>query len=124
MNQYDRLVLTQKDHLPKKAKKAIDHPVFVWIQPLTHQDFTNNGLRRVFSDSLASCVTDHKNTFAVPLKKIWDHEDPSLYNKIDNKLTVQGYLSYWNAVNKTVKYVDTLLLKKATMKAKNKEKRE
>ena len=46
--------------------------------------------------------------------------DKALFNASDNKFTTKGFTAYWEAVDKVVKFADTLLLKKeAHKKAKS-----
>ena len=113
MSQYDRLICTQKEFLPLKAKK-IDEPYFLWIQLPLHDRIHSkeNRLRIQFNKALASVVTLHDNTFALDLKKGWDLADKSLYNRDERHFTAHGIGQYWLAVDKTVKYFETLLLKK------------
>ena len=54
----------------------------------------------------------HENTYALPLKKGWDPTDKYLYNRDEKCLTANGYIQYWQAVDKTVCYFNTLVLKK------------
>ena len=63
----------------------------------------------------------HDNTYSLELKKIWDPNDPTLFCKIDRKYTAQGYTAYWEAVDKAVKYAETLLFKKEAKKMANKK---
>ena len=85
MNQYDRLLSLQKDMLPKKAKKHETY--FIWVQPPSHIHMRNAELRELFGSCLESIATAHKNTFALKLIKIWDQEDPTLYN-VEDKNTL------------------------------------
>ena len=118
--QCDRLISTQKEYLPIKAKK-VNEPYFIWIQPLVHRNFKNNQLREKFAVCLEKTATYHENTFALPLKKVWDENDSALFSATDNKFTANSYISYWEAVDQTVRYADTLLLKKESS-TKNKSK--
>ena len=65
----------------------------------------------------------HANTFSVQLKKIWDPKDKSLYNRDEKSYTAAGYTAYWNAVDKAVKFTDTILLKKEEIKKQKDEKK-
>ena len=38
------------------------------------------------------------------LKQIWDEYDSNLYSKERRRLTDQGYQTFWQAVDRTVKY--------------------
>ena len=90
----------------------------IWIKPPENTNFANNKLRRRFSAALDKCVTYHDHTYALELKKGLDKDDSSLYNKSDRRFTSAGYKSYWGAIDKTIKFADTLLLKKEESKTK------
>ena len=113
--QIDRLIMTQKDFLPTKCKRP-GEPTVVFIQPPIHDKFKNNGMRIAFNNALSKEVTYHDNVYALEMKKMWDPSDSSLYNRTDCKYTAKGYSSYWDAVDKTVRFADTLLLKKEERK--------
>ena len=120
MNQFNRLISSHKEYLPLKAKKNPLEPRFLWIIPPQHINFPDNEARENFASSLENAVMYHTSSHALELKKIWDPEDPTLFIKTDKKYSAQGLTSYWNAVDKAVKYVDTLLLKKLEARAKSK----
>ena len=122
MCQYDRAISTQKEYLPSKAKRA-EYPTFVWIEPPQHTSFrdSQNTAREEFTAALRSEVSYHTNTFVLQLKKVWDYDDTSLYNRDDKKYTSKGLIDYWLSVDKAVKYCDTILMKK---EAKRKFKKE
>ena len=42
MCQFDRLIKTQKEYLPKKSKKQPLQPMFIWIAPPNHKNFKDN----------------------------------------------------------------------------------
>ena len=113
MSQYDLMILSQKERLPQKAKRAAE-PVFIWIEPPLHDSIWSkeNDLRSQFGRALASVASLHENTHALKLKKGWDESDRSLYNRDECRFTAAGLISYWKAVDKTMKYANTLLLKK------------
>ena len=118
MIQYDKLIEAQKDYLPVKAKRP-DYPQMVWIEAPTHINFSDRSkkFRRLYNASLQSMVMLHKNTWALFLKKGWDEEDNSVFlGGYEHRFTPAGLTSYWMAVDKTVKYVETILLKKEERK--------
>ena len=115
MTQMDRLITTQKERLPVKAKRP-NEPTIIWISPPTHKNFKDNELREQFQNVLEQCCSHHNNTYTVKLIKDWSDDDELLFNRTDKKFTAAGYKTYWNAVDKAVKYVDTLLLKKEARK--------
>ena len=116
MCQYKQSISSQKEYLPKKAKKPQNDPKFIWIALPTHKNFRNNELREIFSDSLETVTSHFHNNYTLKLIKIWDPNDPSLILEGEKNLTSTGFKSYWNAVDKAIKYADTLLLKKEAAK--------
>ena len=121
MSQYDRMVASHKEYLPAKAKRA-NEPIFIWIEPHIHESIRTkeNELRVRFGHALNSVASLHQNIHSVKLK-MWDPSEKSLYNK-ECRFTAAGMSLYWQAVDKSVRYVNTLLLKKKANMAQNKEK--
>ena len=115
MNQYSRLIMSQKDYLPKKAKKG-DDPKFLWIEAPLNKNFKDNDYRMKFNTGLRKSAEYHTNNYTLALKKLWDEEDSSLYCRDDKKYMAKGYETYWESVDKAVKYADTLMLKKEERK--------
>ena len=115
MCQYDRQIKTQKEWLPKKAKKD-DQPRIIWIIPPSHTNMRNNTQREAFGEALQNTTEKYDRHYAVALKKIWDENDPTLFSASDLKYSSEGFKLYWNAVDKAIKYVDTLLIKKEVNK--------
>ena len=66
------------------------------------------------------CFIPQKHIYALQLKKTWMEDDSHLFNAEDKKFTDIGYKSYWNAVDKTVKFAHTLLLKKEALASQKK----
>ena len=52
-----------------------------------------------------------RNCFTLELKKVWDPKDLSLYLS-SQRFTTDGYSAYWEAVDKTIRYFDSVILKK------------
>ena len=111
MREHNRIIESYKEYLPLKAKKY-SYPQLIWIKALTHDNFNNNLMLQKFNYALSTQAQNHEHTWALQLKKIWDPHNHSLFNKEDNKYTVEGIKTYWEAVDKTLKYADTILLKK------------
>ena len=105
--------------MPIRAKGV--KPIWVWIQPPTHVNFRNNNLRLQFGRALEKCATYFDRMHALKLVKHWESDNTSLFNKEDQKFTALGYQTYWMAVDKVVKYTDTLLLKKSHRVVKEKQ---
>ena len=111
MRQYSRIIETQKEFLPGKAKR-LDHPWVIWIEPTLHDNFPNNETRFCFIQAMNDAAKKYSNFTVLKLKKVWDPQDSNLYLRDTPRFTTQGYNAYWDAVDKTVKYVDTILTKK------------
>ena len=111
MNEHSRIVETYKEHLQQKAKKDF-YPYFIWIQAPTHVNFRDNAERERFNQVIERVSKLHDNTAVLALKKIWDPQNKSLYLERENRYTTDGLRFYWEAVDKTVKYADTILFKK------------
>ena len=110
MREHNRITESYKEMLPLRAKRA-NYPQFIWIQAPTHDNFTNNLMRLKFNNAISSSVQFNENTWSLQLKKVWDSHCHSLYNKEDQKFTIDGIKSYWDAVDKTLHFADTILLK-------------
>ena len=50
---------------------------------------------------------------ALKLVQVWDIYDKSLYLKAQNRITHEGKSTFWRAVDKTVRFCDTNILKKS-----------
>ena len=122
MTQHDRLLATQKEYLPLKAKSTI-FPKVVWILPPLHTNFNNNTQRSKFGKEVEKMAVYHENVYALALKKIWDEHDTKLFVKETDRFTSDGYKRYWEAVDKTVKYADTILFKKQKIQKKKSPKK-
>ena len=115
--EFDRMVEIHKDRLPNKAKKAA-YPHFIWIEPPLNDNFNNNESRRKFNRALNTVTALHQNTSVLQLKKVWSEHDLQLYLQKEDRYTSSGLHSYWEAVDKAIKYADTLLMKKKQRNAK------
>ena len=126
MNQCYRLVMTHGDNLPIRVKRC-EKLIWIWIQPPMHANFPNNYWWSQFSRALEKCAVYFDRTYALQLKKVWEEDNKFLYSKDDQKFTVEGYKTYWCAVDKAIRFANTLMLKKETIakeKALRKEKTE
>ena len=94
MIEWDRLIMTQKEFLPAKAKKA-DWPLIIWIKPPVHENFRNNVMRQKFTKALQNMAKFHDNTRVLQLKKIWDSHNNNLFIKECNRFTAEGTITYW-----------------------------
>ena len=46
------------------------------------------------------------------VKHVWDPKNLNLYLKDNQRFTAEGYTAYWEAVDRTVRYFDSVLPKK------------
>ena len=115
MSQYSRLIATQKEYLPNRAKRE-NQPNVIWIEPPMHDAFQNNQLHLLFGRSLEKIVSFQEKNFSLQLKKSWDPRNRALFNAEDHRYTTLGFETYWDAVDKAIKFADTLLLKKEALK--------
>ena len=115
MVEYDHLVEAQKEFLPKRSKNN-EHPIFIWIAPPTHDNFSNNHMRKKLSKSIETTSQFHKHSYVLHLKKGWDATNPGFFLRDARRYTAEGLAAYWIGVDKAIKYVDTILLKKIQRK--------
>ena len=118
MQQYTRIIESYNEYIPSKAKRI---PFFIWIEAPLHVNFKNNEWRKCFNEALRSTSALHENNAVLELKKIWDPDNTSLYLLREARFTSDGLRFYWEAVDKTVKFADTILMKKLASK-KDKQK--
>ena len=110
MTEFDRGIATYKENLPAKCLK-LDYPQMLWIQAPHHINFGNNVQREQYNKCLEEMCKLHSNTHTLALKKIWDPQDTALYLS-SGRFSSEGYKLYWEAVDKTVRYFDSIVLKK------------
>ena len=113
MSEYDKIISSQKDYLPSKAKREY-FPQIVWIEVPENDNFShgNNLMRSKFNTALATASNFHDNEHVLELKKVWDPHSKNLFLKEERRFTATGLTDYWLAIDKTVKYTNTILFKK------------
>ena len=111
MSEHNKYIDIQKDYLPSKCKPHL-YPQIYWIQPPLHVNFANNAVRPKFGKALENVVKHNENTHVLQLLKGWDSDDTNLYVYHNRRFTTSGFTSYWNAVDKTARYIDTIHMKK------------
>ena len=114
MTEHSRAIATFKEHLSAKCMRQ-DYPHILWIQPPTHDNFSkiSNSLRSKFNYCLEEVVKMHDNVSTLMLKKVWDGKDNNLFLSSCNRFTTDGLKSYWEAVDRTVHYCDSIALKRS-----------
>ena len=120
MSQFTKYVDIQKEHLPKKAWK-VNYPQFIWIEAPMNDSFPNNELRLKFNKCMHHISKFHQNTTVLPFKKVWDPQDQNYYASESRRFTANGFAKYWESVNLTIKFVDTILTKKINKKKETKQ---
>ena len=49
-------------------------------------------------------------------KKVWNPKDPDLYIHNSERFTSRGYKNYWEAIDHTVRYFDSVIIRKTDKK--------
>ena len=111
MEQHKKYLDIYKELLAVKSKR-MDFPRIIWIKAPIHENFHNNVERGKFNSCLNEVACNYDNVSVLKLKKVWDPMDKTLYFHESCRYTAEGYIKYWEAVDKTVKFCDTILLKK------------
>ena len=110
-----KLLTSKKEKLPKRATRD-QFPHVIWIVPPFHSFFTDNPQCAKLGKALDNTVVLFKNMWSLKLKKIWDSQDSTLYVKDSHRFTVTGLMTYWMAVDRTIKFWDTSLINPPTLK--------
>ena len=97
-----------KELLPAKCK-CDTYPHLLWIEPPYNRSFHNNDLRYKFVKCLRTVGSYYEHTSVLQLKKIWDPNNRRLFHAETRRFTAQGLARYWDAIDNTVRYCDTLL---------------
>ena len=111
MKEHNKTIAIHKDFLPPRAQRK-HFPQFIWIKAPVHNNFSNNAERIKFNSALTNMVKFHANTSVLELKKGWDPENHNLFDSYSRRYTREGFSSYWAAIDKMVKFADTILIKK------------
>ena len=120
MLEHDKIIESFKEYLDDRSKKA-EYPHFLWILAPLHQNFANNEERKKFNRCVERMTAFHGNTSALYLKKVWDSNDTNLFVKESRRFTSVGYARYWEAIDKTVRYCDTIKLRNYTKRKTGEE---
>ena len=110
MTECERNVAVFKENLPVKSLKPA-FPQFLWIQAPLHEHFDNNYQRLKFNRCLEDIAKLHSNCTSLMLKKALDPQDSSLFIESSQRFTARGFAVYWKAIDKTVCYFNSVLLK-------------
>ena len=114
MREVFRMDMTYRDVIPSKALKG-GPPHYLYIVPTTHKNCKTNELRELFGQQLEIVGKEKADTnlSVMRLKQVWDSQDGNLFLKPQQRLTPEGKATYWKAVDRTIKFCDSLLEKKA-----------
>ena len=115
--EFDRVIAAHKEKLPAKVLKE-KYPTIIGIEAPLHDNFVNNVIRMKFNKALEMVCQFHNDVYPLRLKKIWDGQDNSLFSHDEVRYTFNGLRAYWEAVDKTVKFADTILLQKSARTTK------
>ena len=115
MKEYECIVLTHKEFMPVKSKRE-NVPFFIWIEAPFHTNFNDNERRRMFNNVLQEVAKSFDKVAVLSMKKIWEPEDPNLYLAESSRFTAAGLITYWEAVDRTIQYADTTILRKIAAK--------
>ena len=103
--------IQKEDFLPTHSKRP-NYLYIVWIEAQLHRNFANNNLQRKFNNCLHQMAKFHEHTAVLALKKVWDPQDTNLFIKESCRYTFEGLNKYWEAVDRMIKFCDTILVKK------------
>ena len=111
MTEYERCIAAFKDYLPAKSFNS-EFPHILWIHAPMHDNFDNNSARFKYNKCLEEVAKMHSNVFTLPLKKVQNPHDGNLYLEHAKRFSSDGYRDYWEAIDHTVRYCDSIVLKK------------
>ena len=115
--EFERAILSFKDYLPDKAKKAF-YPHILWIAPPTHKFFGNssNNKREKISNCLSTVVKYRQNMSVLRMIKIWDHDDSNAFVKESYRFTSEGLAKYWLSIDSAIRYWNVAVFSKFGVK--------
>ena len=105
-SEFNRLLRIKIEMLPKKARRNVH---IIWIHPPFHCYFKDNNLRHKFSKALDTMAAMYPNNWSLQLKKVWNTEDPNLYIRDAKRYTATGLMTYYLAIDRTVRFWNTNL---------------
>ena len=111
MREYTKAIECFKEYLPEKAKRE-KYPHVTWIQPVTNVNLANNPDRDRFGGDLKTYASLFPNMSALKLVQVWDIYDRNLHLGPQQRFINEGKSQYWRAIDKTVRFCDTNILKK------------
>ena len=112
MTEHDRVVAAYKEYLPAKSIKN-GYPQILWIQAPYHDNFVTNDLRYKLNRCIEEVSRFHNQVHMLELKCVWDPKNKYFFIHDSQHFTTLGYHAYWEAVDPTIRYFDSVVLKKA-----------
>ena len=107
-SEFHKLIVAKKDFLRMKSKRH-HFPELLWIDPPFHNAFNNNSKRHKFSKALDNTAAIYIDNWSLKLKRIWDPQSTDLFLQDVQRYTSKGLMTYWMAVDRTIKFWDTAL---------------
>ena len=77
------------------------------VNPPFHSSFTNNSQCNKFMKAMDTMAAIYADNWSLQLKRIWDTQAHDLYLDQAHHYSAKGLLTYWMAVDCTIKFWDT-----------------
>ena len=107
-SEFNKMIATRKDQFPLKAMKEHTREL-LWINPPFHSSFTNNSQCNKFTKAMDTMAAIYADNWSLQLKRIWDTQARDLYLDQAHYYSAKGLVTYWMAVDCTIKFWDTAL---------------
>ena len=75
----------------------------------THMYFKNNHKREIAKDHLLKEAKFYKNMSVLRMVKVWEEDNPNLFNNHSYRFTSEGLAKYWLSVDSTIRYWNTAI---------------
>ena len=115
MTAMDKIIkdFMEKGDVRPKGNK-FDYPHILWMAPIIHTNLSNNPLRIKFIRGLYTAASMHERVIVLPLRSGWNPEAPS--QVVNNYITHTGLITYWEAVDNTIKFADIKVMRNYGLK--------
>ena len=110
MNEFYRVIAAFKDILPLRAKCG-KWPHTLWMVPSTNVNYHCNNIRLEFAEAMKTAVKLYPDMSTGGFEQIWSYNDGNLALYEQRRLTNQGIVQLWRAIDRTVRYCDTTKFK-------------
>ena len=96
--------------LPLKANRY-NRPHILWVEPTLHQNYPGpeKALRTKFIRSLHTAALNHNRMVVLPIKQNWPTYEAMITT--NGSLNIYGYKMYAKAIDSTIRYADTKLMR-------------